>query len=242
MSSQPETTKAITATEVETARMPDPNKWGRWQEEGPNTVGSEKKYKLLKRKLKYLLYEQEAMTNNLRQLRRKALKMSREKDFILDRLLKYEDVASTTSGGSSTSSSEESDDEDLSILEDVVLTKKEVAAKKVEDSKAGNTKQKRSEALAKSVKKLKKEPLQPVQSLAPVPAKKRGGTTKCMGPDNCKRKPLDGLSYCRPHAPLDPTSGYIYCTHMDENLKEPCYMVVKEGMSNSFCIAHRRQK
>uniref|UniRef100_A0A3Q0S6T8 INO80 complex subunit E n=1 Tax=Amphilophus citrinellus TaxID=61819 RepID=A0A3Q0S6T8_AMPCI len=53
-------------------------------------VDYKRKYKNLKRKLKFLVYEQECFQEELRRAQRKLLKVSRDKSFLLDRLLQYE--------------------------------------------------------------------------------------------------------------------------------------------------------
>merc|ERR1719357_105010 len=55
-------------------------------------VDYKRKYKNLKRKLKFLVYEQECFQEELRRAQRKLLKVSRDKSFLLDRLLQYERV------------------------------------------------------------------------------------------------------------------------------------------------------
>uniref|UniRef100_H2ZUG5 INO80 complex subunit E n=1 Tax=Latimeria chalumnae TaxID=7897 RepID=H2ZUG5_LATCH len=55
-------------------------------------IDYKKKYKNLKRKLKFLVYEQECFQEQLRKAQRKLLKVSRDKSFLLDRLLQYEQV------------------------------------------------------------------------------------------------------------------------------------------------------
>ena len=53
-------------------------------------VNYKDKYRTLKRKLKSLLYEQECFHEELRKIQRKCLRVSRDKSFLLDRLLQYE--------------------------------------------------------------------------------------------------------------------------------------------------------
>ena len=53
-------------------------------------VDYKQKYRSLKRKLKSLLYEQECFSEELRKTQRKCLRVSRDKSFLLDRLLQYE--------------------------------------------------------------------------------------------------------------------------------------------------------
>ncbi|XP_028280303.1 INO80 complex subunit E [Parambassis ranga] len=68
-----------------------------------------RKYKNLKRKLKFLVYEQECFQEELRRAQRKLLKVSRDKSFLLDRLLQYERIDEDSSDSDATVSSENSD-------------------------------------------------------------------------------------------------------------------------------------
>ncbi|CAL8340603.1 INO80 complex subunit E isoform X1 [Gadus morhua] len=74
-------------------------------------VDYKRKYKNLKRKLKFLVYEQECFQEELRRSQRKLLKVSRDKSFLLDRLLQYERVDEDSSDSDATASSENSDTE-----------------------------------------------------------------------------------------------------------------------------------
>ncbi|CAM9119077.1 unnamed protein product [Bubo scandiacus] len=58
----------------------------------PEGGGYKRRYRALKRRLKLLLYEQECFQEELRRAQRKLLKVSRDKSFLLDRLLQYENV------------------------------------------------------------------------------------------------------------------------------------------------------
>jgi len=62
-------------------------------------VDYKKKYRNLKRKLKFLIYEHECFQEELRKAQRKLLKVSRDKSFLLDRLLQYENVDEDSSDG-----------------------------------------------------------------------------------------------------------------------------------------------
>ncbi|XP_075035013.1 INO80 complex subunit E isoform X3 [Mixophyes fleayi] len=73
-------------------------------------VDYKRKYKNLKRKLKFLIYEQECFQEELRRAQRKLLKVSRDKSFLLDRILQYENV-DDSSDSDMTASSENSDTE-----------------------------------------------------------------------------------------------------------------------------------
>uniref|UniRef100_A0A4W5M1N2 INO80 complex subunit E n=1 Tax=Hucho hucho TaxID=62062 RepID=A0A4W5M1N2_9TELE len=74
-------------------------------------VDYKQKYKNLKRKLKFLVYEQECFQEELRRSQRKLLKVSRDKSFLLDRLLQYERVDEDSSDSDATASSENSEGE-----------------------------------------------------------------------------------------------------------------------------------
>ncbi|XP_031555831.1 uncharacterized protein LOC116292625 [Actinia tenebrosa] len=75
-----------------------------------------KKYKTLKRKLKFLLYEQEYFQENLQRVQKKLLRVSRDKSFLLDRLLQYEQVDPSSSDEDGTASSSEASDEGSKIM------------------------------------------------------------------------------------------------------------------------------
>ncbi|XP_020862340.2 INO80 complex subunit E [Phascolarctos cinereus] len=74
-------------------------------------VDYKKKYRNLKRKLKFLIYEHECFQEELRKAQRKLLKVSRDKSFLLDRLLQYENVDEDSSDSDATASSENSETE-----------------------------------------------------------------------------------------------------------------------------------
>ncbi|XP_004078046.1 INO80 complex subunit E isoform X1 [Oryzias latipes] len=74
-------------------------------------VDYKRKYKNLKRKLKFLVYEQECFQEELRRAQRKLLKVSRDKSFLLDRLLQYERVDEDSSDSDATVSSDNSEGE-----------------------------------------------------------------------------------------------------------------------------------
>lgn len=65
-------------------------------------------YNDLKKKLKYLLYENEFFQENLRTSQRRLLKITRDRSFLLDRLLQYEKVDVTSSEDEDTESSDDS--------------------------------------------------------------------------------------------------------------------------------------
>ncbi|CAJ0942915.1 unnamed protein product, partial [Mesorhabditis belari] len=60
-------------------------------------------YRTLKRKFKFLVYENECYQDQLRNLQTKLLKLSRDKNFLLDRLLQYERPSSSSDEDSDSS-------------------------------------------------------------------------------------------------------------------------------------------
>ncbi|PVD31323.1 hypothetical protein C0Q70_06735 [Pomacea canaliculata] len=73
-------------------------------------IDYKQKYKALKKRLKLLVYEQECFLEELRKAQRKLLKVARDRSFLLDRLLQYENV-DDSSGDSDATASSESDGE-----------------------------------------------------------------------------------------------------------------------------------
>ncbi|XP_043365979.1 INO80 complex subunit E-like [Dermochelys coriacea] len=69
------------------------------------------RYLALKRCLRLLIYEQECFQEELRKGQRKLLKVSRDKSFLLDRLLQHEHMDKESSDSEATVSSENSDGE-----------------------------------------------------------------------------------------------------------------------------------
>ncbi|XP_045498563.1 INO80 complex subunit E [Colias croceus] len=64
-------------------------------------------YLALKKKLKYLIYENECFQDALRSSQKRLLKVSRDRTFLLDRLLQYEKPDSSTSESEDTESSDD---------------------------------------------------------------------------------------------------------------------------------------
>lgn len=87
-------------------------------------VDYKKKYRNLKRKLKFLIYEHECFQEELRKAQRKLLKVSRDKSFLLDRLLQYENVDEDSSDSDATASSDNSETEGTPKLSDTPAPKR----------------------------------------------------------------------------------------------------------------------
>ncbi|XP_040115418.1 INO80 complex subunit E isoform X3 [Oryx dammah] len=87
-------------------------------------VDYKKKYRNLKRKLKFLIYEHECFQEELRKAQRKLLKVSRDKSFLLDRLLQYENVDEDSSDSDATASSDNSETEGTPKFSDTPAPKR----------------------------------------------------------------------------------------------------------------------
>nr|XP_046171264.1 INO80 complex subunit E-like isoform X2 [Oncorhynchus gorbuscha]XP_046171265.1 INO80 complex subunit E-like isoform X2 [Oncorhynchus gorbuscha]XP_046171266.1 INO80 complex subunit E-like isoform X2 [Oncorhynchus gorbuscha]XP_046171267.1 INO80 complex subunit E-like isoform X2 [Oncorhynchus gorbuscha]XP_046171268.1 INO80 complex subunit E-like isoform X2 [Oncorhynchus gorbuscha] len=74
-------------------------------------VDYKQNYTNLNRKLKFMVYEQECFQEELRRSQKKLLRVSRDKSFLLDRLLQYERVDEDSSDSDATASSENSEGE-----------------------------------------------------------------------------------------------------------------------------------
>lgn len=93
--------------------------------EEEETVNYKAQYRSLKRKLKFLIYENECFQETLRNTQRRLLKASRDRCFLLDRLLQYEKVDVSSSESEET---ESSDDGESSRLEPAKKRKIEINA------------------------------------------------------------------------------------------------------------------
>jgi len=89
-------------------------------------INYKNKYRNLKRKLNSLLYEQECFHEELRKAQRKCLRVSRDKSFLLDRLLQYEQPDISSDEYSTDSSS---GDDDYNFDEDIPKTKASTSKK-----------------------------------------------------------------------------------------------------------------
>ncbi|GAB6030027.1 hypothetical protein CHUAL_005714 [Chamberlinius hualienensis] len=71
-----------------------------------NNFNFKQKYKNLKRKFRYLIYENECFQEELKRAHRRLLKVNQDKSFLLDRLLQYEKIEDTSSDSDGTISSD----------------------------------------------------------------------------------------------------------------------------------------
>lgn len=78
-----------------------PSTSGLQQQVQPQTP--KEQYRLLKKRFKFLVYENECYQEELRNLQRKLLKLSRDKNFLLDRLIQYEKLSDSSDDSDSNS-------------------------------------------------------------------------------------------------------------------------------------------
>uniref|UniRef100_T1KA28 INO80 complex subunit E N-terminal domain-containing protein n=1 Tax=Tetranychus urticae TaxID=32264 RepID=T1KA28_TETUR len=70
------------------------------------TLEQKQKYRNLKKKLKLLIYENEYYQEELKKYQKELLIINRDKYFLMDKLLKYENISSSSSDSDATESSE----------------------------------------------------------------------------------------------------------------------------------------
>ena len=73
-------------------------------------INYKKKYKTMKKKLRFIVFEQECFLEELRKSQRRLLKVSRDRSFLLDRLLQYEKIDGQSSDSDATASSDSETD------------------------------------------------------------------------------------------------------------------------------------
>lgn len=73
-------------------------------------VNYKQKYRELKKNLRYLIYENECFQDELRKAQHNFVSISRDKSFLLDRILKYEKPQGHSSDSEATESSDEEEE------------------------------------------------------------------------------------------------------------------------------------
>lgn len=183
----------------------------------------EKKYRSLKRKYKTLSEETLNLSKELSQAKKRIIRLHKERRFLLDKLLTYEQLSSDSDSLSSSSS----EDERPRKREKKEIQEEERPAKR---EKRDDTPSARSNGHSKRSAAKDKD--------------KDDGIQMCIarGKDDrpCKSKALQGFKYCWHHAPLDPTSPFIFCQYMDPNKRnaKKCNIPVAKDKPDPFCNYH----
>jgi INO80 complex subunit E len=98
-------------------------------------------YRTLKRRFKFLVYENECYQEELRKSQREFLQVSRDKTFLLERLLQYEKVESASGDSDATDSSDS--EPDVSKAETTTKGKKRATAAETNNLESGTATKKR---------------------------------------------------------------------------------------------------
>jgi len=182
------------------------------------------KYKTLKRKFRKLVEENFVLNEQIVKARKKITKLTKERGFLLDKLIEHEDGDSEDSATES-SVSERDDSPEYEEPEPKKARTESISSKVVtaeivsEDKDVGNSK--------KKPRKKGEDPAPPCQAVS------KGRP--------CKSKAITGLKYCWHHAPLDPESPYIYCQYYDplkKNSKQ-CNIPVLKSNPEPYCNYHK---
>eukprot|EP01111_Echinosteliopsis_oligospora_P005062 TRINITY_DN1823_c0_g1_i1.p1 TRINITY_DN1823_c0_g1~~TRINITY_DN1823_c0_g1_i1.p1 ORF type:complete len:312 (-),score=93.93 TRINITY_DN1823_c0_g1_i1:115-1050(-) len=174
------------------------------------------------------------MSGEIELLKASIKKLEKEKSFLLDRLLMHEVLSSDSEG-------EEQNSE---------VSEAERPAKRFKKEEAPKVAAPQHQTLP--------APAPPVP--APAPAKKSIKLAvkkapvvpqveeelqmcQALGKDGvkpCKSKALSGFRYCWHHAPLDPSTGFIFCQYVNRNKKNPkkCTIPVDKTNSEPYCNYH----
>lgn len=94
------------------------------EEFAEGNIDYKQKYKALKKKLRFLVYEQECFLDELRKAQRKLLKVARDRSFLLDRLLQQEKLEDSSDESDATNST---DTEDVPHRETAPTKKRKLA-------------------------------------------------------------------------------------------------------------------
>lgn len=186
----------------------------------------EKKYIALKKKHKTLVTDKEGIDQQLMLAKKRVIRLQKERGFLLDRLLQYEQVSSDSeSDHSSTDSSEEKEREEVRPAKKI---KREEPVVKVS---VGNGREAREGGAGYNRRTARQR------------SKGDSEEQVCIarGKDKpCKSKALQGFKYCWHHAPLDPATGFIFCQYRDANKRnaKKCNIPVHKDKPEPFCNYH----
>jgi len=175
----------------------------------------EKKYRSLKKKYKTMTTDKETTDQQLTLAKKRVVRLQKERSFLLDRLLQYEQVSSDSESSSSSSESSEEREADRPAKR----IKKEEPAVRVAPTGGYSRRSARPRVRDSSEEQV------------------------CIarGKDKpCKSKALQGFKYCWHHAPLDPATGFIFCQYRDVNKRnaKKCNIPVHKDKPEPFCNYH----
>eukprot|EP00026_Physarum_polycephalum_P013150 Phypoly_transcript_13523.p1 GENE.Phypoly_transcript_13523~~Phypoly_transcript_13523.p1 ORF type:complete len:262 (-),score=47.27 Phypoly_transcript_13523:25-810(-) len=184
----------------------------------------EKKYRALKKKHKTLVTDKEGVDQQLMLTKKRVARLQKERSFLLDRLLQYEQVSSDSE--SERSSPESNDEKERDDMRPAKKIKREEPPVKVnivngrEGREGGGGR--------RGARQRTKGDSEEQVCIA-------------RGKDKpCKSKALQGFKYCWHHAPLDPATGFIFCQYRDANKRnaKKCNIPVHKDKPEPFCNYH----
>lgn len=129
-------------------------------------VNYKQKYRELKKNLRYLIYENECFQDELRKAQHNFVSISRDKSFLLDRILKYEKPQGHSSDSEATESSDEDEETKMGMVAPQFFNQRKKVTKRKRsevEMHNGNTNVPQSEAVHSHVNP-KQAPIKPVAS------------------------------------------------------------------------------
>jgi len=227
----------------------------------------ERKYKSAKKKVKALREENFSLITALDRIKQRAARLQKERSFLLDRLLRYEDASDDGEDASSESDLSDDDSRFHTSLPNASISHPKV----VHNVLSPNAKQKdetyqppprsnpplrldadptappaATNGKRKKVATGEKKPKKPRAPADPSKgALDSNATCIATGKDKtrtCKSKALSGLQYCWHHAPLDPNSGFIFCQYLDptKKMQKKCNIPVPKSKNVPYCNYHEK--
>jgi hypothetical protein len=192
-------------------------------------INYEKKYRALKKKYKTVTADKDSIDQQLSIAKKRVLRLQKERSFLLDRLLQYEQVSSD----SDTSSSSSDEEEEREREREVML---ERPTKRVRKDTSDTP------TVRVTVSGERGYPEGRRRRTGPR-SRDSGEEQVCIarGKDKpCKSKALQGFKYCWHHAPLDPATGFIFCQYRDANKRnaKKCNIPVHKDKPEPFCNYH----
>jgi len=187
-----------------------------WLPPGTNK-DERKRYRTLKRKYRLLEEENADLTEEVIKARRLLSRLQNEKRFMLDRLIKLDNLllSDTDTDAESTGSSESEGESDTQIKKEL-LNGTGSPPKRLKTGSSQSALNVNPEALGLCVAVVKDRP--------------------------CKSKALSGQKYCWHHAPLDPNSGFIWCQFGGTaSKKKKCMIPVPKDKDMPYCKYHLKE-
>ncbi|KYQ89531.1 coronin binding protein [Tieghemostelium lacteum] len=208
------------------------------------TNSEEALYVSLKRKFSDLTDSKEQTSIQLEQAKKEIKKLSKEKKYLLDKLLQFEVVSSdsdseseqthrhksnrstngflTPSNNNNNNSNSLNANNGSSNIRDYIKPSSSSSSSQNSGNREGS-----------NSKKYK------IDDLTSTLATREG---LCIGKDNkpCKGKASPGSPYCWHHSPLDPNTDYIYCKYIsrDKNNKK-CNIPISKSRATPYCNYHQ---